>query len=214
MNKTIAVSFMCAALYGCTSGIEIINQGDVYSSSGAYNCSTEYSPCTFTTTTAIDETFTAIPRQNFLFAGWRHCPESNRNVCHVQISQETVNQNVGKTYPPLVAMFAPTGSIKAVVATCDTHPSLSWREHCSAYVNRTVFVYATPDNANTRGYLQVIGWDNQMYEGGWSGLYKASNGDGMFAGRPSGKWIFFKTSASYDCQGQDGCGVTLTAVDL
>ena len=230
MFKFLSVLSLCAALYGCTSGVEIINQGDVYSSSGAYNCYAAYggiknSPCTFTTADAVDEWFSAIPRQNFVFAGWRNCPSPSGNSCHVQLSQETVEAHYGETWPNLVALFAPNGSVPVKAESCKVGPNMSWDYYCRPHIGQVMFINRDVRNSGYPdyevSYIQIVGFDNITYTGGFGGMFWLDMNDTSFGGmlvvgpnHITGDVAIRKTSKTYPCQGLKGCEVSIAAVAL
>jgi hypothetical protein len=220
--KNVLVTCALFSLFGCTSGIEIVNQGDVYSSSGAYPCSTETSPCVYSTATAVNEWFAAYPRPGFVFAGWRNCPNPTGTACHVSLSQETVDAHRGETWPNLVALFAPTGSVPVKVKSCTVGPNMSYDALCSPHVGRVLYINKIDNNPGypdyQPSYLQIVGFDSVIYTGGYAGIYRADLGDpssdGLYLGGPhptASDVSIYKTSAAYPCQGLDGCMITIGA---
>jgi hypothetical protein len=213
------------SLFGCTSGIEIVNEGDVYSSSGNYQCSTETSPCTYATANAIDEWFAAYPRSGFMFAGWRNCPSPTSNSCHVSLSQSTIEAHYGETWPNLMALFAPIGSIPVKVKSCTVGPNMANTVHCRPHIGKVLFINRQDRNGSYPDYeassIQIVGFDNVVYTGGYAGMYKVdlgdSSSDGLFIVGPHPatlEVVISKSSKSYPCQGLDGCAITIGAVAL
>lgn len=114
----LKVSFIAGMLFiiaACDHPIRIVGQGDVMSASGERNCLLEQfqasaTNCTKNTVvTAYTETYYAVPRNGWMFSGWRNYCEDitdpNMTDCSFDIPGGAVFDAWGQTMPPLVAVF-------------------------------------------------------------------------------------------------------------
>lgn len=169
-------------LGGCSGGIDISGEGDITSSSGAYNCASEYAPCEFTNTAAIQETFTATPREGWQFDYWENCQIAKGNTCEIDVSAEIVSELFGRKLPPLTAHFKPASdtslkleTLNTVVKSCDSSPILPRERHCALIEGREGGVSVRPDYKT----LTIYYIDNLPYEG----EYLVLDDGWTFAGR-------------------------------
>lgn len=179
--KNVLIAAVMLSVVGCTSDIQIVGQGDVTSSPVGYPCSTESSPCVYSTAKAVNETFVARTRSGYLFAGWQNCPSASGTKCYVKISQSVVDANQGETIPGLVAQFAPVDSVPVVVTGCTVRAGLNRSALCRPLVGDTVYINRIKRNANYPDYeyssVQVVNFDNRWFHGGYAGGYALNIAD-------------------------------------
>ena len=98
-------------IVGCSHPLEIEGDGDIWSSSGARNCSLEEYESNEETCTAnrvalaYDETYIAEPGTGWKFDGWENCQAADGLECSFAVPAEAVIQVWGKVAPPLVGLF-------------------------------------------------------------------------------------------------------------
>src|SRR6056297_1653764 len=102
-------------LAACKHPIEIYGEGDVFSASGARDCTLEdylASSETFVSnlvTGDYAETYTAVPRTGWQFRRWDiYCTTALDNTCSFNTTADVVQQFSGSTMPPLKAVFRST----------------------------------------------------------------------------------------------------------
>ena len=104
MHRPLAVLALLGLLTACTHPLEIVGQGDLLSATGENDCLLEQQPCEAVAVTEYIETYTAVPRPGFVFAGWEGC-ESDTNECSFNVPEAVVIDNWFTTAPPLIATF-------------------------------------------------------------------------------------------------------------
>lgn len=117
MLKPALVSALTASLIlACAHPLEIVNEGDIVSASGTRDCSlpefrARLENCRENLVTeAYQETYTAVPRRNWVFDRWEGCfSDPEVPTCSFSISEEVVKENYFKTMPPLRALFRRDG---------------------------------------------------------------------------------------------------------
>jgi len=107
MARWVLVAILGIAGVACDHPIAIVGEGDVVSSSGERDCSLEDQPCTFRIVNEYQETYEAIPRTGFEFAGWDVCGIQDGNRCTFNVPAVNVAQFHGQTMPATTARFAP-----------------------------------------------------------------------------------------------------------
>lgn len=98
----------------CSQPIQIIGEGDVTSETGTRDCTyadheAGATNCTENVITgAYDETYTAEAHPGWHFHRWvNYCAESPDNTCSFDVPASVVDQALGQTVPPLIAVFRP-----------------------------------------------------------------------------------------------------------
>lgn len=175
------VLLVAAGLVGCTGGIAVDGQGDVLSESGAYNCALEYSPCEYVNSGALEETFTAVPRDGFAFDYWENCQAGKGNVCEFDVSAQVVAELFGRKLPPLTAHFKQiealsVHSLPMVVVSCDSSPVLPWDRHCAHYIGDELSATIRPDT----GLITIYGMANLPFDGAYIELDNGWNYTGHY----------------------------------
>ena len=110
---TLPFGAMILFLIGCSHPLEIVGEGDIWSTSGRSctyddheaglkNCTKNYA------STEYRETYHAEPRTGWQFDRWEnYCTDASDHRCSFDVSAEDVQKAWGKTVPPLVAVFNP-----------------------------------------------------------------------------------------------------------
>jgi hypothetical protein len=180
---SVRTLFVCVALFlvsACSHPIEIVGEGDVWSTggrsctfedyqSGAVNCSKNY------VVGAYQETYYAEPRPGWLFDRWeRYCTNAPGNACSFDVTEETVRLFWGQVLPPLVAIFTPdpsgipaadTVTVAGVVwAQPDLFVNLSWAQIMAVCPGGVFGSGATLNGLNMNGWnLASAGQVNVLF---------------------------------------------------
>jgi hypothetical protein len=111
--RILAIFFAVLLNYACSHPIEIVGEGDVWSSGGR-TCTLEdfqdgLNNCTKNfVTEAYQETYYAEPRPGWKFHRWgNYCQNATVNTCSFDVPEEAVHLFLGMTLPPLQAVFIP-----------------------------------------------------------------------------------------------------------
>ena len=111
--KVLPTAALILLTYACSHPIEIVGEGDVWSTGGRTctledyqdglsNCSENY------VIGAYQETYYAEPRENWVFDHWgNYCVDATDNSCSFDISANAVKNFWGQTMPALQAVFIP-----------------------------------------------------------------------------------------------------------
>jgi hypothetical protein len=111
--KIVFISIVLPLIYACSHPIEIVGEGDVWSTGGKTCTLEDYQGgldnCSKNCVTgAYQETYYAEPRENWVFVHWgNYCTDAIDNSCSFDIPAAVVDQYWFQTIPPLVAKFAP-----------------------------------------------------------------------------------------------------------
>lgn len=103
--------FLSLLIVACNHPIEIVGDGDVTSASGNRNCYLEdykasKDNCTKNTVVGeYKETYSALPKEGWIFEGWDGCQIAVGDECSFDISGEAVIKAWGATAPSLTATF-------------------------------------------------------------------------------------------------------------
>lgn len=165
--KLLTALLLSALLYGCYHPIEIIGEGDIWSTGGR-TCSLEdyqssLDNCINNEVTGdYRETYYGEPRTGWVFDRWEiYCKNAVDNTCSFNIGAAAVALLDGVTVPPLRAIFRPAGSasITDTISENDrlwTQPDnfmgLSWNQ-----INAACPLGACADDAILNGF-SMAGW--------------------------------------------------------
>jgi hypothetical protein len=117
------LSFVLPLLYACSHPIEIVGEGDVWSTGGRTCTLEDYqggqNSCSKNFVIgAYQETYYAVPRLGWKFHRWgNYCADASENACSFNVTEDTVLQFYGATVAPLQAIFTrlDTGEIDTVI---------------------------------------------------------------------------------------------------
>jgi hypothetical protein len=111
--RIASISALMLLIYGCSHPIEIVGEGDVWSTGGRSctledyeagkdNCTKNY------VGGAYQETYHAEARTGWEFERWeQYCTDAPDHRCSFDVAAGDVQKAWGKTVPPLVAKFSP-----------------------------------------------------------------------------------------------------------
>ena len=117
MKLILAMTLTALLSLGCSHPLEIVNEGDILSSSGTRDCSLpQYRAgldnCKVNIVTGdYYETYTAVARDGWVFDRWEGCfdPDPPVESCAFNIPADVVEQHTLETMPPLRAVFRKEG---------------------------------------------------------------------------------------------------------
>ena len=97
----------------CSHPQEIVGEGDIISSTGNNNCSWEDQPCANYVTGDYDVTYTALPKEGWVFSEWQGCGDQWPD-CAFNVPSSTVDSLWGKTAPALTAVFTQSANSPSI----------------------------------------------------------------------------------------------------
>jgi arylsulfatase A-like enzyme len=105
--KITVVLMLLGLLSSCSHPLEIVGEGDIFSSMGNNNCALEDQPCASAVAADYNITYTAEPHDGWDFVGWKGCADQHPD-CTLNTLAAWVNQFRFATAPSLRAVFEPT----------------------------------------------------------------------------------------------------------
>ena len=97
----------------CSHPQEIAGAGDIISSTGKNNCLWEDQPCANYVTGDYNVTYTALPKEGWVFSEWQGCGDQWPD-CAFNVPSRTVDLLWGKTAPALTAVFTQSANSPSI----------------------------------------------------------------------------------------------------
>ena len=98
----------------CSHPQEIVGEGDIISSTGNNNCLWEDQPCANYVIGDYNVTYTALPKEGWVFSEWQGCGDQWPD-CAFNVPSSTVDSLWGKTAPALTAVFAQNANSPSII---------------------------------------------------------------------------------------------------
>ena len=97
----------------CSHPQKIVGEGDIISSTGNNNCSWEDQPCANYVIGDYNVTYTALPKEGWVFSEWQGCGDQWPD-CAFNVPSSTVDSLWGKTAPALTAVFTQSANSPSI----------------------------------------------------------------------------------------------------
>ena len=111
--KILFALILLILVTACSHPQKIAGEGDIISSTGKNNCSWEDQPCANYVIGDYNVTYTALPKEGWVFSEWQGCGDQWPD-CAFSVPSSTVDSLWGKTAPALTAVFTQSANSPSI----------------------------------------------------------------------------------------------------